>query len=109
MPNDKLSPQLVTPPPRKKWWITFGSMDNDLKEDEKKTCSNDIRGKGGEEFEATTTQGGIEEEPKPNLDQVIDNIQVEPVVSAEPVVSIIELVAIATESFQPVQIEIEHL
>jgi hypothetical protein len=41
-------------------------------------------------------QGNIEEELEPNLDQVIHNIQVEPVVFVELVISIIELVAIAT-------------
>ncbi len=30
----------------------------------------------GEEFQATTTQGNLEENVEPNLDQVIDNIQV---------------------------------
>jgi hypothetical protein len=41
-------------------------------------------------------QGNIEEEPKPNLDQVIDNIQVEHVLFIEPVVSIIEPIVVAT-------------
>jgi hypothetical protein len=55
---------------------TFGSPNNDLEKDEKQTCWNEIVGKGGEELEVTTTQGDIEEELKPNLDQVINNIQV---------------------------------
>jgi hypothetical protein len=54
-------------------------------------------------------QGSIEEEPKPNLDQVIDNIQVEHVVSVELIVSIIELAIVAIESFQPIQPRIEHI
>jgi hypothetical protein len=60
----------------------------DSKEDEERTYSNEIRGGGGEEFYITTTQGKIEEEPEPNLDQVIDNIQVEPVEFVELVVPI---------------------
>jgi hypothetical protein len=35
--------------------ITFGSLVNDSKEDEERTCSNEIGGKGGEELDATTT------------------------------------------------------
>ncbi len=54
--------------------ITFGSLVNDSKEDEERTCSNEIGGKGGEELDATTTQDNIEEELEPNLDQVITNI-----------------------------------
>jgi hypothetical protein len=47
----------------------------DSKEDEEQTYSYDNGGGGGEELYATTTQGKIEEEPEPNLDQVIDKIQ----------------------------------
>jgi hypothetical protein len=39
-----------------------------------------------EELYATITQGNIKEEPEPNLDKVIDNIQVEPIMSIELVV-----------------------
>jgi hypothetical protein len=46
-------------------------------------------------LEATTTQGNIEEEPKPNLDKVINNIQVELIMSIEPIVSIIEPIVVA--------------
>ncbi len=41
-------------------------------------------------------QGNIEEELEPNLNQIIDNIQVEPIVSIELVVSITKPIAIAT-------------
>jgi hypothetical protein len=41
-------------------------------------------------------QGSIEEEPKPNLDQVIDNIQVEHIMFAKHVVSIIEPTVVTT-------------
>jgi len=33
-----------------------------------KTYSNDIKGKGGEKLNATSVQGSIKEELKPNLD-----------------------------------------
>jgi hypothetical protein len=48
-------------------------------------------------------QGNIREELKPNLDQAIDNIQVESIVSVEPIVSIIELIYITIGSSQPFQ------
>jgi hypothetical protein len=38
------------------------------------------------------------------LDQVIDNIQVEPTVSIEPILSIIKPTVVAIKSFQPVQL-----
>ncbi len=40
-------------------------------------------GGGGEELQATTTQGTLEEEFEPNLDQVIDNIQIKVVKHVE--------------------------
>jgi hypothetical protein len=73
-------------------------MVNDSKEDEKQICSNEIGGKGGEELEATTMQSNIKEEPKPNLDHVIKNIQIEHVVSTERIVSITEHVDVVIES-----------
>jgi len=72
-------------------------------------CSNEVGGGGGEELDATTTQNNIKEEPKPNLDQVIDNIQIEPIVYVEHVISIIELVDVATKSFQFFQHIVEHV
>jgi hypothetical protein len=45
-------------------------------------------------------QGKIEEEPKPNLDQVINNIQVEYVVFAEPIVSMTKFIVATTKSLQ---------
>jgi hypothetical protein len=51
----------------------------------------------------------IEEELKPNLDKIIDNIQVEPVMSIEPIVSIIESITIAIEPFQLVQLVVERV
>jgi hypothetical protein len=38
------------------------------------------------------------------LDQVIDNIQVEPIVSIERILSIIKPTIVAIKSFQPVQL-----
>jgi hypothetical protein len=73
---------------RKKSRTTFGSLVVDLKEDEEWTCSDEIGVGGGEKLYATTTQGSIKEKPKPNLDYVIDNIQVEPIVFTEPMVPI---------------------
>lgn len=78
--RDKWSPKLVTSPLRKKSRTIFGSLVNDLEEDEEQTCSNEIGGRGGEKFDATTTQDNIEEELEPNLNKVINNIQYEPVV-----------------------------
>jgi hypothetical protein len=52
-----------------------------------------------EELYATTTHDNIKEEPEPNLDKVIDNIQVEPIESIEHVVPITkptQLVVITT-------------
>jgi len=66
---------------------------NDLEENGERTCSNEIGGRGGEELDATSTQGNIEEEAEPNLDQVIDNIQIEPIKCIQPIVSITELAA----------------
>jgi hypothetical protein len=47
-PRDKLSPKLVTSPPRNKSKTIFGSSVNDLEKDEEQTYSNEIRGRGGE-------------------------------------------------------------
>jgi hypothetical protein len=41
-------------------------------------------------------QGNIKEGPEPNLDQVINNIQIEPIVIVEPIVSITEPIAATT-------------
>ncbi len=86
--RDMLSLEPVTSPPRMKSRTIFGSLVNDSEEDEKWTSSNEIRGRGGEELDATTTQDNIEEELEPNLDNVINNIQDELVVSVEPIVFI---------------------
>jgi len=59
-PRDKLSIEHVTLPPKKKSKTTFGSSLNDSKEDEERTCLDEIGGRGGQEFDATTTQGSIE-------------------------------------------------
>jgi len=55
MPRDKLSPKPITSPLRKKSRITFGSPVNDLENDGKQTCSDEIGGRGGKELEVTTT------------------------------------------------------
>jgi hypothetical protein len=89
-PRDRLSPEPVTWPPRKKSRIFFGSQVVDSKEDEEQTCSDEIGGGGGEQLYAIATYGNIKEEPEPNLDQVIDNIQRELVESIEPVAPIAE-------------------
>jgi hypothetical protein len=54
-PRDRLSPEHVTSPPRKKSITTFRSSINDLEKDEKQTCSNEIGGGGGEELNAKAT------------------------------------------------------
>ncbi len=62
--------------------------------------------------QTTTIQNNLEEEPKPNLDQVIDNIQVEPIESIEFVILITEptqpIVVVAKLS-QPIQPIVEHV
>ncbi len=45
-------------------------------------------GEYGKEFEAIATHDNLEKKPKPNLDQVINNIQIEPIESFEIVVPI---------------------
>jgi hypothetical protein len=89
-PRDRLSHEPVTSPSKKKSRTIFGSPINDSKEDEEQTYSNEIKGRGGKELDAIAMQGSIEEEFEPNLDQVIDNIQIELVVSTESIVSTIE-------------------
>jgi hypothetical protein len=57
-------------------------------------------------------QGNIEEELEPNLDKVIDNIQIELVVFVELVVPIIELrqpIVVALKSSQFVQLVIKPM
>ncbi len=88
---------------------TFGSPVNDSRVDEDWTCSDEIRSRGGEKLEATTMQGSIEEEHEPNLNKVIDNIHVEPIVSIELVIFITKIVVIAIKSFQRVQPEVEPI
>ncbi len=61
MLRDKLSPEPITLSPRKKSRTTFGSLVIDSKEGEEWTYSNEIEGGGGEELNATTMQGNIEE------------------------------------------------
>jgi hypothetical protein len=73
---------------KKKWRTTFRSLINESEEDKEWTYLDEIKGRGREELDATTTQGSIEEELEPNLDQVINNIQIEPIVYVEPIVSI---------------------
>jgi hypothetical protein len=42
-----LKHELVTSPPRNKSMTTFGSLINDLEEDDERTYSNEIGGRGG--------------------------------------------------------------
>jgi hypothetical protein len=63
-PRDKLSPEHVTSPRRKRSRTTFGTLANDLEEDE-------IGGKGRQEFDVISTQGSIEKETRPNLHHVL--------------------------------------
>ncbi len=69
-------------------------------------------GEYGKEFEAIATHNNLEEKPKPDLDQVIDNIQIEPIESVEIVVPIAkpkELVAIVAKTPQLVQHVVEPI
>jgi hypothetical protein len=54
-PRDRLNLEPITSPPQKKVTTTFGSPVSDLEEDEERTYSNEIRGRGGDELDATTT------------------------------------------------------
>ncbi len=108
-PRDRLSPEHVTSPLKKKSKTTFGSSVNDSKKDKEQTYSNEIGSKGGKKLEAIATQGSIKGDLKPKLDHVIDNIQVELIVFAKLVVSITKLVIINTKSFQPIQLEVEPI
>ncbi len=45
--KDMLKHELVTSPPRNKSMTTFGSLINDLEEDDERTYSNEIGGRGG--------------------------------------------------------------
>ncbi len=104
--RDRLNPELVTSPPRNKYRIFFRSQVVELEDDEEQTCSNEIGGGGQKEFYVIATQGNIEEEPEPNLDQAIDNIQGELIESIEHVAPIVEPtqpVIVATYSSQHVQ------
>lgn len=54
----------------------------------------------------------MEEKPEPNLDQVIDNIQVKPIEPIEHVVLIIEFkqpIVVATKASQLIQLIVEHV
>jgi hypothetical protein len=79
-PRDKLSLEPVTSLLRNKFKTTFGSPIFNLEEDDEQTCLDDIGGGGREELNAIATLGNIEEKLKPNLDKVINNIQIELVV-----------------------------
>ncbi len=85
--RDRLSLKFVASPPRKKSRTTFKSQVVNSKEDEKRTCSDEMGGGGVEKLQTTVGQGNLEEEPEPNLDQAIDSIQVEHV---KPIVPIAE-------------------
>jgi hypothetical protein len=50
-PRDRLNLEHVTSPLRNKSRISFESQVVDLEEDEKRTCSNEIVGGGGEELQ----------------------------------------------------------
>jgi hypothetical protein len=53
--RDMLSLEHITSPLKKKSKTIFGSLVNDLEEDEERTCSNETRGTGGEELDAIVT------------------------------------------------------
>jgi len=74
-----LSHELIISPPKNKSITIFESLVIDLEKDKEWTCVDEI-GVGRGKFYLTITQCNIKEKPKPNLDQVTDNIQVELVV-----------------------------
>jgi len=53
------------------------------------------------------TQSNLEEELEPNLDHVIDNVQVEYVEPVVPIVQPTQLVVTTTKSIQPIQHVVE--
>jgi hypothetical protein len=53
------------------------------------------------------TQSNLEEELEPNLDHVIDNVQVEYVEPIVPIVQPTQLVVTTTKSIQPIQHVVE--
>lgn len=94
-PYDKLSTEPINSPPKNKFRTILKVLIVDSKEDEERTYSNKMGGGDSEEFEAIAMWDNLEEEPKPNLDRVIDNIQIEHV---EP----IELVVPIAKSKEPI-------
>jgi hypothetical protein len=78
-----------------------------LEEDEERTCLDEIGGGAREELQATTTQSNLEEKLEPNLDQVIDNIQVEYVEHVVPIVQPTQHVVVTTKLVQHVQHVVE--
>ncbi len=66
-------------------------------------------GGGGKKLQATIIQGNLEEEYEPNLNQLIDNIQDEPI---ELMVSIVELkqpIVVTVDPSQPIQHVVEFV
>jgi len=57
------------------------------------------------------TSSNLEEKPKPNLDQVIDNIQVEPIEHVVPITKFRKPVVVVVKSSQPIQpiIKLVHI
>ncbi len=89
-PRDRLNLAPVASLLRNKFKTIFGSPIVNSKKDDEQTCLYDIGGGGKEEFNAIATLGNIEEKLKPNLDKVIDNIQIELVVFTKHAISIVE-------------------
>jgi hypothetical protein len=78
-----------------------------LEENEERTCLDEIGGGAKKKLQAMVTQSDLEEELEPNLDQVIDNVQVEYVEPVVPIVQPTQLVVTTTKSIQPVQHVVE--
>jgi hypothetical protein len=106
-PWARLSPKRVTSPPRKKLKTTFKSQVVDSKEDEERTCLDKMGGGDGKKLQAIATQGNLEEESEPNLDQVIDNIQVEPIEHVVPITKFKQPIVVVIKSSQPIQLVVE--
>ncbi len=74
-PNDRLSLEPINSPLKRSLGLQSSVVDS--KEDEELTCLDEIGGGRREEFNTIITLSSMEEEPKPNLDKVMDNIQIE--------------------------------
>ncbi len=86
MPWDKLSFEIVTSTPKKKYKHHLKVLIIGLEDKETNTHLEETNGGDDEKLQPTTTQANSNEEFNVNIDKVIEyNVQVEPVVSTTEV------------------------